>query len=271
MRRYRLSSFAIDTQRNLLKSQSLPEQDNAKIKNQVLDWLSQSFGENMIEEKLERYLEFESPSFLIIVEYYQMMRQIEDSYIAGQYYPTLTAASSLGERIFNLLIKKIKDHHKDSPFYKKIHQKESIDNWNLAIEILSKWNVIQSQTIINFNKLKDLRHRSIHYEPIHDLRHRALSALRCIMSITKDLFGLRSDIIFWVPGEPYIQKDKEEMPIVREFYIPNCLLVGYKHTVNIDTKGLIFQDDFDYESTDISDDEFRLLREKQRNKMRENS
>lgn len=198
------------------------------------------------------------------------MRQIEDSYISGYDYSTLTAACCLGERIFNLLIIKVKQYYQHSAYYKHIYRKDSIQDWKLAIDVLSDWKIIQGQTISSFQKLGDIRNSSVHYEPIADLRPRALSALHLIMTITNDLFGLRPDVFFWAPGEPYIRKDKEKDPIVIEFFVPNCQLVGHKHFVEGTPERMVFRDKFDYESREVDDNEFRRLREEWRKRNKTN-
>jgi hypothetical protein len=68
-----------------------------------------------------------------------------------------------------------------------------------------------------------------------------------------------------VPGEPYIRKDMEEDPVVQEFFIPNCPLVGYKHYLEGTPKGFAIHDNFDYEPVEVNDDEFRRLREEWQN------
>jgi hypothetical protein len=57
----------------------------------------------------------------------------------------------------------------------------------------------------------------------------------------------------------------EEESIVKEFFIPNCPLVGYKHFLEGGTNSLIIRDNFDYEPLEVDDDEFRHLREEWEN------
>ena len=67
------------------------------------------------------------------------------------------------------------------------------------------------------------------------------------MRITDALFGLRGDIFFWVPGEPYIRRERERDPIVQKFFIPACVRVGYKHRIDIEDGRWVIRDSADYE------------------------
>src|SRR5919106_1746170 len=229
------------------------------------EWLATTHGVINVEEKLKRYLEFNPPNLCVLTEFHDLFRQIQDSYVSGYDYTALTGACCLGERILNLLVIKTRRYHKQSRYYKRIYRNDSIQKWDLAMDALSDWCVLKGDTIDKFKELSTLRNASVHYGPLRDLRPRALSSLSLVTAITDELFGLRTDIFFCVPGEFYIRKDVEEGSIVKEFFIPNCPLVGYKHFLEGGTNSLIIRDNFDYEPLEVDDDEFRRLREEWEN------
>lgn len=70
MKRYRLANFFIDTTRNLLKVPNLSKEIIQREKSSLLNWLVERYGAMGLEEKFERYLEFEPPNFCILVEYH---------------------------------------------------------------------------------------------------------------------------------------------------------------------------------------------------------
>lgn len=180
MKRYRSTNFFIDCIRN--------NPDKNEIKQDV----SIRYGDLDLEEKLKRYLSFKPPPLRIITEYHDLLQEIEDSYIYGLYYPTLTSSCCLGERIFNILILKLKDYYKENQYYKHIYQKESFDNWDKAIEILGDWKVITPEDIkIKYKELAEIRQCVIHFNKLDDVEKKALEALKIIYDYK------RLSNIFW--------------------------------------------------------------------------
>lgn len=266
MKRYRFTSFVLDSNRSLLKH---PKGVSGNIREQILAELKIKCGDSNFDEKLKRYLELETGNIKLVTDYHQLLHEAEDTYVCGYYYPVLTASCCLGERIFNSLILRLREYYKCSKSYKKIYRKDGIQNWDLAIEVLQDWNIIDDHLADIYDKLHKVRIEAVHLKAVRDFRAEALFALQQIMEITDALFGLRKDIFFWVPGEPYIRKNKEEEPIVKEFFIPNCTLLGYKHSVrSLEPSprgiGMMIDDPYDYEQREITDEEFVHLREEWR-------
>jgi hypothetical protein len=81
--------------------------------------------------------------------------------IAGVYYPALTAACALGERILNHLIIAIREDFRTTPQYRTVARKDSFDNWDLAIDTLHAWDVLLPSVVEHYRHLRDIRHRSI--------------------------------------------------------------------------------------------------------------
>lgn len=251
MKRYRSTNFFIDCIRNLPNQQ--------EIKNFVIS----RYGESDIENKYKRYISFRPPSFRMITEYHELLQEIEDSYVYGLYYPSLTSACCLGERIFNILILKLRGYYKKSKYYKQIYNKESFNDWTKAIEILCDWNVIDSADIkAKYEELQEIRHGVIHFNKLGDIEGKAINALKIIYDITAYFFavGSRKDIYFWCPGEIYIKKEAEQVPFVREMILPHCYLVGYGHRIESINKQGVLKDNIVYEKKDINDEEFIELR-----------
>jgi hypothetical protein len=265
MKRYRfLSNTFLDFTRNMFKDSSLPPQFIQHEREQLKSLLTFKYGEFDINNKLTRYLEFDPPNMCIITEYLDLLHAIADSYILGSYYPAITGACSLGERIFNIIIIRLRDYFKSPPFYKDLYAKDSFQDWDKAITVLAQWNVIDSQLEKEYRSLAILRNESIHFGSIGNIRGSALTALKTVMTITDKLFGWKGDYIFWCPGETYVKKQKETEPFIKEFILPNCVLLGYKNKIvqtgTSETNAFTYQDYDDYENTQVSDEEFRRLR-----------
>lgn len=267
MKRYRFTTFIIDSTRSLLKV-SVPHLEEQR--QQDIDRLRSRFGELDFDAKLERYLELDSPNVTVITEYYWVLNEAADAYACGYFYPALTSACCLGERILNILILNLREYYKTTPSYKKVWNKDSFQNWDEAIDVLAEWGVLADTLAELYKELWKIRKDAIHLKAVSDFQPQALKAIQYIMKITGNLFGLneRNDIFFWVPGEPYIRKEEENEPLVKEFFIPNCTLVGYKYSVRSGPQpGLfIYDDPYEYEDREITDDEFKKLRESWRSK-----
>lgn len=78
-------------------------------------------------------------------------------------------------------------------------------------------------------------------------------------------FGFKSNVppvndlnFFWTPGAPFVRKNREKEPVVREFILPNCALVTYRHTVELGPEigKMILRDDPSVPGKDVTDDEF---------------
>jgi hypothetical protein len=106
-----------------------------------------------------------------------------------------------------------------------------------------------------FRELKDIRNRSIHFQNLADVEGRAINALKAVMKATDSLFGLRWDVLF-IEGHLFIKKEKENDPLIREFYIPSSHSVGYRYRIEDRNGQATIVDDNAYENRDVTDEEF---------------
>jgi hypothetical protein len=264
MKRYRFSNFFFDGERNLWKL--IEEHSNAlQIGREGLKQeLAEKYGSLDLENKIKRFLEINPPTICIVLDYRFLMYETINAFVSGQYYPAVTGACCIGEAIYNSLILRLRKYYTSHPLYKNVHSKNSFQNWDESISILSSWGILNSELKVEYEQLLDIRKKSIHLRNVSDYYTQALQAINIIMLIVDNLFGLKSDILFWCPGEIYIKKEKESIPIVKEFFIPACILLGYKHKVKSDidpnSSKFTYVDANDYEDGEISDQQFRELR-----------
>jgi hypothetical protein len=224
------------------------------------------FGELDGECKINRFIELGPKPFSIIAFHNRFFAQARTAYIMGAYYPALTAACALGERILNHLILTLRDDFKMSPQYKQIYRKDSFDDWTLAIDALLAWDVLLPKTVGNFRSLMRKRHESLHFcpETDHNDGPLALSAIKCLQEIIGEQFsgfGPQPWFITGIPGEIYIKKDWINKPFIKKMYLPNGHLVGPRHRIESIIPTLKIIDAEDYESREtMSDDEFIQIR-----------
>ena len=227
-RRYRLSSFFIDSTRATYHNEHLKSQQQP-----YTEHLKSVFGTDNFDSKFERWLNIDYPALGLIDEYPEKITQIINTYSCGNFYPAVTSACCLAERILNRLILKIKDYYKSSPYYKKIYRKSSFDDWSKMIQILSDWELISKKAIDAFNELLPIRHSSIHYNENYNFENVALKVINNLITAITEVFGVmnRKDIylVFNIPGEIWVKSEAEDNPFVKEFVLPHCY---YAHAVH---------------------------------------
>ena len=257
MKRYRILQFYLDTTRNFAPEKEFAKTATGKAALESAGSIAYNFGALQLSQKVERYYEIDPPDISIPIEYTKLMVEVADAYIHGQFYPALTGACALGERILNILVMKLRNHFRSTPGYKKVYQKKSFQDWDKCIDFLAEWEIFDDDIAEKFRELKDRRQRSIHFTPAMNWQTEALEALKIIHSITSSLFRTwQNEFCFLARGEIYIKKAFEYHPLVKEFYIPACQYVGFKH--KIENRYLV--DDFEYEEKEITDEEFAMQR-----------
>lgn len=232
----------------------------------TIEGLKAQYGESNFEEKLNNFIDLKSKPFSVAAFHNKFLDQIRNSYVVGSYYPALTAACALGERMLNHLMLLLRDYHKSSLEYKKVYRKKSFDYWPQAIDALESWGELLPEAASKFKELNEERNRAIHFNPETDHNDKALSLkavhlLQEIVSIQFSAFGTQP-WFFCVPGEMYIKKEWEEKPLVKYIFIPNSLLVGPKHRVERMFPKVTVNDKFEYEDREITDEEYGALRQK---------
>ena len=241
MKRHRILGVDFDTRAKLIKmyqeKSELNEQDKSNLDN-ILNGLKLQFGDNYFDEKIKNLLDIGSKAFSVIAYHNKFLEQIRNAFVFGSYYPALTGSCALGERILNHLLINLRDDFKTTDEYKKVYRKESFDNWELAIETLSNWKMLLPKTTQKFMELKGKRNESIHFNIDTDSneRQQALDAIILIQDIINEqftAFGDRPWFITNIPGEIYIKKSCEQHPFVKLIYLPNSLLLGYKHKIEL--------------------------------------
>jgi hypothetical protein len=177
----------------------------------------------------------------------------------GYYYPSLVAACSLGERILNDLVLKLRDYFDTTD--KRIQTKDAFTNWELMVEALQDWNIITDTQKKLFSSLKELRTYSIHYDSSLKtfLQARSISALDIVRDLVPSLFSSMIPEKYRIAGTRgsfFIKKEMESHPFIREYFIPHCIYVGPKHKLTDLTTYPPRYSDEPYPDLEISDEEF---------------
>lgn len=269
MKRYRVLTFDFDARVHSLTQDVQDDwEDEVKVlhnrnREQTERGLIREFGEFAAENKRQNFIELGPKPFSILAFHNLFLEQVRIAFVVEAYYPALTAACALGERILNYLILSLRNDFTSTPEFRRVRNKDSFDNWDLAIKTLETWDVLLPEVAKEYRVLRDLRNKSIHFRPEVDRNDRplALDAIRSLGSIVGTqfcAFGSQPWFITGVPGESYIKKDWESRPFIQKVYLPNCRALGPRHMVESINPWRICEDD--YEDRDITDEEFCELR-----------
>ncbi|HNP36038.1 MAG TPA: hypothetical protein PKK10_09315 [Woeseiaceae bacterium] len=272
MKRFRVFNMDFDARVNTLimdiKEDWKPEIKNQWEENQrsIEQGLIEEFGSSHFEIKRQNFVDLGDKPMSILAFHNRFFQQIRHAFVVGAYYPALTSACALGERILNYLVLILREDYRGTDSYKHVYRKQSFDDWDRAIDTLESWDVLLPSVCEAFRNLKGSRNRAIHFRPEVDREDRALAleAIRSLRTIISDQFGgfgLAPWFIPNTPGETFIKRECEELPFIKRVYLPNSLQVGPRHRITQMVPQILVDDDFEYESREVTDDEFRQLRE----------
>lgn len=226
--------------------------------------LRAEWGSMHFDQKLQNFKDLGAKPFSVVAFHNRLYSQCREAFILGKYYPALTGVCALGERVLNYLVLGLREHFKTSPLYKRIYNKDSIDNWQLAIDVLTEWEILTPDADANFRILSGLRNDAIHFNMDTEVNARALAleALLVFGHIVENQFAALGDLpwIFVTAGEIYVKKEYEEDCFIQLVYMPNTVRVGYMHGVS-SFYPLQIEDDHEYEDRAISDEEYVALRQ----------
>ncbi len=269
MKRYRV--FVIDFDSRALSLDTIQDHWEAHVKElhrqnqeRTIARLKAEYGELEFDTKLENFKALGAKPFSVIAYHNRFLTQSRQAFIFGQYYPALTSACALGERILNHLIIGLRDSYKSHPLYKKIYRKSSFDYWPLVIDTLTEWEVLTPEATASFRILNERRNNALHFNLITEFNDRqlALDAIKNLEEIVSHQFS-GFGLLPWLlpsPGECFIRKEYETSPFVQLVYLPNCVYLGYKHIVTRVFPWEV-QDADDYPDQEVSDEEFLRLRQ----------
>lgn len=273
MKRYRIFPFFDFDTRCLQISEPINDEWEESVKaahqqarENIVARLKAEYGELNADAKIQNFIDLGTKPFSVIAFHNAFFAQVRNAFVVGAYYPALTGACALGERILNHLILALRNDFKNSSEYKKVYKKDSFDDWSLAINTLIAWDVLLPKAAADFRELMKKRHEAIHFRPEIDqnVRAFALEAAKCLQEIIGEQFsgfGAQPWFITNIPGEIYIKREWESKPFIRAVYLNNGLLVGPRHKIeSLHPRIHILDPDYMNSGTDISDDEFALLR-----------
>lgn len=256
MKRYRIFCFDFNLSHSSFEPAKDQWDENVKRLHEenrlnAIEKMKIQFGDKNLEYKIQNFIDLKEKFPSIIAFHNKFLEQCRNSFVIGSYYPALTSACALGERVLNHLIIKLRENYRSTPEYKKVYKKNSFDDWTLAIETLESWSVLLPETVKVFNSLKVKRNHAIHFNPETDTNDRelALKAIHDIQDIIRLQFGAigNQPWLFVANGECYIRQEWEDKPFIKLVYLPRCGLVGYKHNVkSFSPRGIEIADNFHY-------------------------
>lgn len=199
----------------------------------IRDGLMFEYGIDHHEQKIKNFIEVDIAPCSVLSVHNELLAQVRGAFIGRAYYPALVGAGALGERLLNEIFLTLRKYFISHPATKDVRNNKSIDNWMKLIRILREWDAISETVAIGFQELLSIRNPTVHYG-IPDLhvtggRAEALKAILILQKIIAQLFPAMEPSDFFIQhpqGFPYLKRESEELPFVKEFLIPSCVLVS---------------------------------------------
>lgn len=281
MKRYMLSAYQIDSRPTMLEDppehwDPIAREAALVRKRSVLQEIDHEYGMEEREQKTQNFKDV-GPFPQSILSYHNpFLVEVRRAFVAGGYYPALTGAASLGERLLNHMVISLHSLHGKSSKYRKarsICAAGGCTDWSVLIDILADWDILLPASSTHgvayvavadqFRELKELRNLAVHYNGgviEADVRGAALGAITTLQSIILRQFGFFAFQPWFMrdtPGAQFVQKSWEHNSFVATYYLPNCLRVGPYYRIERIQDELTVVDDHPYQAIEISDDEFR--------------
>ena len=174
------------------------------------------------EEMAERYLEIRPPMFSLIRDYQLIIEEIEQSYVIGNDFSSLSASCVVIERLLNQARISLHRHHKT---IKKLLGKESTNEWYQNIDALKDWGYFDDNFASELSDIyKEIRCWYLHSGEIKNMRLDALRSITASYKLMKIFIGFPEDLFTLINGSPTCKN--EDDPRFIEFYKP--YLIDYK-------------------------------------------
>ncbi|MDP1801495.1 MAG: hypothetical protein Q8L81_09095 [Bacteroidota bacterium] len=268
MKRYRILGWDYDS-RSLLLSQLSEQASMSSLDKENYDKtitsLKFEYGEQNFDQKIQNFKDIGAKPFCVIAYHNNFLHQIRKSFVLGSYYPALTAACALGERILNHLILNLRESYKETATYNTVKKKEAFAKWHIAYSALYEWGILTDKAIESYKKLAIIRNDSIHFKIETETKDReiALKAILLLQTIINEQFsamGYQKYFILNTPGETYVKKNFEKHPYIKLIYLPNTAHVGPNHRIEFLPEFRAI--DIQYPEKEITDEEFVELRKR---------
>jgi hypothetical protein len=219
------------------------------------------------KEKIANFTAMGPAPWSVAYEHIQPLQQVRSAFAHGDFYPALVGACALGERIFNQLLLELRAdyvNHRATTRTVRNSDNETFTNWDMAIDVLHGWGVLDDGSATTYRELAEQRHATIHYDAAVPAASRepALAAVMAVQSIVGVIFaplGGPPRFIAGTEGASFIALDAEQQPLIARIVIPRSVLLSPAHRMypdssNVNTWTVV--DDRDYDPTPLTDEEF---------------
>lgn len=204
------------------------QQQWRNVKEGTVATLLGDLGVNDSERKIADYLALGPPPESFAFEHVEALRQVRSAFTHGDYYPALVGACALGERIFNQLIRDLRDDFRDhAGTPRKIRNNDTHTDWRTAIDALHRWGVLSDELAGTYESLRQLRNDVVHFTPGLDAtaRESAVEAVAGVQQIIAAVFAISGGVPRFIDGTPggsFIARDAEAHPVVRRVILPTA-------------------------------------------------
>jgi len=174
------------------------------------------------DSMVHRFLEAEPPPFMVIPEYEQVIREIEQAYVIGLFFSALAASCVAIERTLNLVRVKLHRHHKP---IKALWEKGATNDWVENIDALEAWGYLDDALAEELRAIyRDIRCSYLHSGTRYDFSADAIRCVRAAYRLMGIFLGFPNDLFDVDQGRFACKKPDD--PRFLEFYKPSMEEVG---------------------------------------------
>ena len=171
------------------------------------------------EEMAERYLEITPPVFSLIPDYQLIINEIEQSYVIGNDFSSLSASCVVIERL--LTQARIALHK-----YHNVINKLKGKGWDKSINALKEWGYLDKDFASELSAIyREVRCNYLHCGEIKCLRRDALRAITAAYKLMTMFIGFPEDLFSFTGAIPPTCKNEAD-PRFLEFYKPYYVQEG---------------------------------------------
>lgn len=270
MRRYRLLETRFDT-RAVLLGTTIPDDWDEVVKTQWQDnktclreSLQLQLGTADLDRKERDFIEHGPAPWTVNYDGVAELREIRDTFAAGDYQVAAGAAGAAAEHFLNMLVKDLRDR---MPATSARLGRGWTTKWRPLITALFEWHLFSDGVAAKADRLASIRHQALHRGVIGDPREVAMEAHHLLRTIVESVLGGHLPTPWFIechPSEPLIAAAQEQHPVVQTYYLPRSAYVGPWHQLEFDQRldGICVTVLYDhpYEDRKVSDAEYIALR-----------
>jgi hypothetical protein len=202
-----------------------------------IDRLRHLYGDANIEVVTANVRALGADPWSTIGWHLRLWKEVRHAFVSAAYFPAAVGAGAAAERVLNHLLVDLADDCASIADRRRIEAQRA-PMFAEALEILSRWQVLEPEAAELFEHLRVIRNDLVHFNDglYEDLRGRSLEAVTVLRDALDAQWGVfvRRRLIEGTPGAMYARKAVEDEPFFRRYLAPVMPYVSPHHGLCFD-------------------------------------